>query len=311
MTVDTTGARGGEVLLGVTDGRDGDDDCTYVVAQGFQACVEAFEMQRFQRLAAALRVRLVVVETPGMGFARSRLLPAERRALLRGDYTPLARRMLRAAEAVTHEGRSALSASANGPGPGTASPVTVGVLGYSMGASIATAMAAVADGGAGHRVDTAVLVEPVAVRRWRPAPLIAAVHRENRRVQSCLDETAAVAGAVQPLDRRGDPGPLTFRRRDLLVLANGLRAAGLPHDLATAGRLSRPLRRIVVVRATDSLLCLSGFVDDVVSVAEQVGAEVHTLTVPGSHNFWHSLPAVDAASARLLDVLGQLPCGKR
>ncbi|CAM5562521.1 hypothetical protein [Streptomyces avidinii] len=291
---------GGEILLGVVDGRQRADDPTFVVAQGFLAFVEPFEMQRFQVIAPALRARLVVVETPGAGFAASRLLPAERRALLRGDFTVLARRMLRAATEYT-----ASLDTADPPGP-------LGVLGYSLGASLATAMAVVSAGTTAHPpVESVVLVEPVALRRWSAAGLIAAVRHENRLVQPYLDRTATVPGAVRPLHARPEESPTTRRRADLLLLGNALRAARLTDDLKTAAHrwerepTPRP-HRLIVVRGDGSTLSPRQQNHDLVAAAERHGITARLVGVPGPHAFWQSLPAV-AAAATQLDPLCRAP----
>lgn len=295
LRVDTTGGPGGEILLGVVDGRRDGGDPTFVVAQGFLAFVEPFEMQRFQLIASVLRARLVVVETPGAGFAASRLLPEERRALLRGDFTVPARRMLRAATEVIGAGDCNGSARRAGP---------TGVLGYSLGSSFAAAMAAVsAAAGTGPPVESVVLVEPVAVRRWSAAALVSAVHRENRLVRPYLDETATVAGAFPPLEARPGERLNTRRRGDLLILANALRAARLTDDLlAAARRPGRGPRRLVVVRGEQSLLSPRQAVHALVATAERHGIAASLLRVPGPHAFWHSLPAVGSVAASLRDT---------
>jgi len=292
--VDTTSRPGGEILLGVVDGRHDSDDPTFVVAQGFLAFVEPFEMQRFQVIAAVLRARLVVVETPGAGFASSRLLPEERRALLRGDFGAPARRMLRAATEVI---------GSDGPAGAT------GVLGYSLGASFAAAMAAVSGtSGTGPPLETVVLVEPVAVQRWSAAALVSAVRRENRLVGTYLAETATVAGAIPPLEARPDESPSTRRRADLLLLANALRAGRLSTDLGTAARRPvRGTRRLIVVRGEQSALSPRQAVRDLVTAAEGQGIGARLLSVPGPHAFWHSLPAVGSAATDLAHTLGTFP----
>ncbi|MER6562755.1 hypothetical protein ABT300_34500 [Streptomyces sp. NPDC001027] len=296
VRVDTTGRPGGEILLGVVDGRRDGDDPTFVVAQGFLAFVEPFEMQRFRLMAAVLRARLVVVETPGAGFAASRLLPEERRALLRGDFRAAARRMLRAATEITGSD----GGTRGGPG----------VLGYSLGASFAAAMAAVSGTPeTGPPVETVVLVEPVAVQRWSAAALVAAVRRENRLIGPCLAETATVAGSVPPLEARTDAAPRTLRRTDLLLLANALRAGRLSDDLGAAVRRPvRGTRRLVVVRGEQSDLSPRRAVHNLVTAAaEGPGIEARLLTVPGPHAFWHSLSAVGSATTNLAHELRTPP----
>jgi pimeloyl-ACP methyl ester carboxylesterase len=304
VRVPTAAGPGGELLLGVVDGRQHGDDPTFVVAQGFLAFVEPYEMQRFQVIASVLRARLVVVETPGAGFAASRLLPAERRALLRGDFTVPARRMLRAA--------TEFLTARDGDGvAGTGGPFHV--LGYSLGASFAAAMAAVSATTRTYPpVESVVLVEPVALRRWSAAGLLTAVRHENRLVQAYVDHTATVPGAVRPLDARPGAAPPTRRRCDLLLLANALRAARLTDDLVTAarrqdGRPERRPRRLIVVRGDESALSPRQETQDLLAAAERHGITARLLRVPGPHAFWHSLPAVTAAATELNRTLEGLP----
>lgn len=293
-SLDTTGRRGGEIRLGVVDGRPSRGGPTYVIVPGFLAFVEAFEMQRFQLIAAILRARLIVVEPPGAGMADSRLLPDERRALLRGDFTVLARRMLRAASTVLDEGA--------GAGP-------VGLMGYSMGASFAAAAAVIADEPEfGLAIGTVVLVEPVAVQKWNPIALYAAMRRENLHVQPYLDETSTVAGTVPPLDRRPDESLRTLRRTDLLLLANALRAARLSGDLTAAaeGHGCGP-QALVVVRGEGSVLAPEEGVRRLVATAEKHLPTVRFLEVAGPHAFWLSMPRVNAITTVLRRTLEALP----
>lgn len=148
-------------------------------------------------------------------------------------------------------GLLALSCVTSPPWPCAGSSGATGVLGYSLGASFAAAMAAVSGTAeTGPPMETVVLVEPVAVQRWSAAVLLSAVRRENRLVGAHLEETATVAGAVPPLEARPDAAPNTRRRVDLLLLANALRAGCLSDDLRAATRRPAPrASRLVVVRA--------------------------------------------------------------
>jgi pimeloyl-ACP methyl ester carboxylesterase len=203
---------GGEILVADLDARSAEDDPCLIVALGFQACVDPFELQRFRLIAERLHARLVVVETPGFGSARSRLLPGERAALRRGDFVPMARRMLKAVLTVTDTPN--------------------GLIGYSLGTSTVAAMAAVANAfQPGPRLGMLVLVEPVAVCPWRLSGLISAVRWEDRWVPQHVAENQCVEGSVPP----AAGFPQTRRRRDLAVTAS----PHLDHVIVVRGDRSR------------------------------------------------------------------------
>lgn len=273
---------GSRVLVAVTDGREGADDRTFLVVQGFQSWVEAFEMQRFQLLAGVLHARLIVVEVPGFGVAGSQLLPRERRVLRAGDFGPLAERMLDAGQAVLG---------------GAESGGEMSLLGYSMGASVATAMAkAVAD--RDLTVDQLVLVEPVALHRWKIWELLARTRREDRWIADYVATNVAVDGAVAPWDQRPGVRPPTRRYADLLTLGAALRHGGLGRDLNDG---VRP-RGVIVVRGDRSALSEAAY-QPTLEALRRRGITATELVVPGHHAFWHSLVAVDAMAHRLRSVL--------
>ncbi|MBW8481405.1 alpha/beta fold hydrolase [Actinomadura parmotrematis] len=252
------------------DGRNSDDGKVFVVAQGFHACADAFEMQRFALMARRLEARLVVVDTPGFGCAPTRLGRAERRALLRGDFRPLAARMLAAARTVAGE--------------------ESGIIGYSMGTSVGTAMAAVAQ----NPLEALVLFEPVALRPWTMPGLYAATRFEDRHMPGYLAETRAVEGAVE---RPGDPA--NRRVDDLALLANALRKQRLvPDALDAAARL----RRVVIVQGDDSYLSKRKDLPKLTRALETARVPAHVVRTPGHHSFWQSLPRM----ARIIDQVAGL-----
>lgn len=77
---ETDGDLGSRITVAVTDRRTHPGDPTFVVAQGFKAWIEPFELQRFRLLARTLRARVIIAETPGFGAAGSRLLPGASKA---------------------------------------------------------------------------------------------------------------------------------------------------------------------------------------------------------------------------------------
>lgn len=255
---------------------------TFVVAMGYAARLDDFELQRFRLLAQELRARLVVVQTPGHGAPASRLTPRERWALLaRSDFGPVARRMLQAAA--------------------TADPsiltTRTGVLGYSLGASLGTAIAAELRERTGRPVPRLVLVEPVAGRPWRPLDLAGATRAEDGLVDEALAQNEDVARAVGPSDRQPEVSTPRLDRIDLLLLANALRAGRLGAQVVASGAT-----HVVVVRGRDSRLSLPGAVTDVVNAARTAGRHVDELTMHGTHALWHSLPSVRRLGRFVADV---------
>lgn len=284
-THERMGRPASRILVAVTDGRTAPAGPTFIVAQGFQSWIETFEMQRFQLIARELGARLVVVEAPGFGVAGSRLAWAEQRALVAGDFRPLAARMLEAAHAAVPDIRVGDALS---------------FLGYSMGASLATAMAKVAVAH-GWLPDDLVLVEPVAVRRWRWWDLLLATYREDRWISTYVGENISVAGAAVPWDQRPGVRPPTWRRLDLLLLGAALRHGGLAADLSTPPAVAR---RVIVVRGDKS-----AFSQDICSPIlvqlRRLGVQASELTVPDHHAFWHSFATVSEMAGQLKALLGQ------
>lgn len=275
------GDPGSRVLVAVIDARALTGGETFIAVQGFQSWIEDFELQRFQLLARTLRARLIVVEVPGFGVAGSRLLSVERRALLRGDFGPLADRMFAAAAAVL-DGES---------------DRTVSFLGYSMGASVATTMAKGA-AAQGWSISDLVLVEPVALDRWKIRRLVAATYREDLRIADYIATNDALNGAVAPWEQRPGVRPPTRRHLDLLLLGAALRRGALGDDLRT----EVTPRHVVIVRGDRSVLSAADCAA-VLSAMRERGVATAELSVPGHHAFWHSLPAVEDMALRLKDVL--------
>lgn len=264
---------------------------TVVAAMGFAASIELFELQRYRLLAQTLRTRVVVVETPGCGVPNSALTGAERWALLRrSDYEPAAARMLSAAAQVDTEVRRGLDAG-NGE---------LRFVGYSLGCSLATAMAHLTRTRTGKGVASLVLVEPVAGRPWSPRALWAATRAEDALVGAALADNVPVRGAVEPWDRRSDGARAPHvNRLDMLLLANALRSGRLPDEVAALGA-----KQVVVVHGTDSRYGLAEAARAIGRSARTAGSRVTELEVPGSHGLWHSLPTVEQLGRRIHDTLG-------
>lgn len=239
----------------------------WFVALGFAAWLDETELRRFHRLAAIWRRRLVVVETPGTG-GPTRLTLTESRALLRGDFGPLADRLLAAAS------------QASGPISLT------GALGYSMGASVAASVgvrAAAAD----RPLESMVLVEPIAVRRWHAWDLVQA-----NRAQERLNRDAGTPTAGTP--------PPWVRRFDQYVLVNALRHGRISADLEAA-----PPMRLVIARGAASPMCDRAGVDRVARLARAEGHRADVVEIPGSHTIWHQPDAVDTIAREVTHALAR------
>lgn len=146
-------------------------------------------------------------------------------------------------------------------------------------------------------VDRMVLVEPVALQRWKARHLLAATRQEDRWNEEYLATNAGFPGAVASWDRRPGARPPTRRHLDLLTLGLALRHGQLRTDL-----LATSARRVVLVRGDRSALSNAAgrpAVDDL----RRHGVPVTEFTVPGQHALWHSLPAVDAMTRELRKVL--------
>lgn len=273
------GDSGSNLHVAVADGRERKDDRTFCVVQGFQSWIEQFEMQRFHLLARVLDARLIVVEVPGFGVAGSRLSLGERRALLNGDFGPLATRMFEAACSVLDKDEVGQSLS---------------FLGYSMGASVAAAMMNTA-ATQGWKIDELVLVEPVALHRWKLRELVTSTAREDRWIGDYIATNDAVEGLAAPWKQRPGVRPATNRRIDLLILGSALRHGGLAKELHDA---NPGPKRVVVVRGDRSVLSGAAY-SPILTTLRQRAIATAEITVPGHHAFWHSLPAVEEMAQHL------------
>lgn len=266
-----------------------DPERAFVVAMGYGACLDPFELQRFGVLAGVLQARLLVVGTPGYGYAPSALRGGERRALLRADFGPVAARMLTAALEADHTNRRVRP---------------LGVLGYSLGTSVAAAMARVAQEQFADRVqvDSIVLVEPVANRSWSARQLIGAMQAEDKLIDGYLKTNEAVAGAVMPTDRIPDAPAPRQRRLDLLLLSNALRAGRIVADLRVAAA-GRDQVKVVVAHGVSSHLSQLDACEQMVRECRAAGIDTQDVAVAGTHGLWQSLPAVNDLAHHLNSAL--------
>jgi len=261
----------------------------FLVAMGYAASLDPFEIQRFGLIAHRLRARLLIPETPGCSYhARTRLTMHERLSIFRSDFHPTAERMLRAAlslDSARNDSRS------------------YGVLGYSMGASIASAMA---DSIHNDRTDqmslsSVILVEPVANQRWGALNILRSIRAEDRLIDHYLKHNDAIEGAVNPSDRIDGAPQARERQLDMLLLANALRAGRLINDLHSAAQQSYTL---VVAHGRDSTMSRMDAAARLLQECRDFGITAIDLEVDGRHGLWQSLPAVDDLTVRIADAIG-------
>lgn len=257
---------------------------------GYGGWLDPFELQRFSAISAITGRRLVVVETPGIGLTGTRLSWLERRQLVRGRFRALGSRLLAVADDV---------AARVAPIDGWAPSSVTGLLGYSLGCSIVSGMAAAAQA-QGRSLAEIVLVEPVGAQRRSLRRLIARVRQEDDVVDEYLDETVGVRGMVPPSDRL-TPAVLPWRHRG----DQGLLGAAL-----AGGRLGSELpvleaTRLVLVRGSTSFLVGPEAVQRL--VAQVRVRDVTEIVLPGGHGLWHSVPRVRSLAHELVQVLGPRP----
>lgn len=181
--------------------------------QGFRACIEAFEMQRFTGPAERLNSPLTVVEAPGFGIEPTGLTVGQSVGLVAGR-----------AERLASVVASHVESSSRGPAP-------YALLGYSLGASIAAAVAgqiAQRDGAA--QPEAIVLIDPPGVTRWNLRAFVRANQEDASYVDAVIVANAKHSNSVLPLDRRHER-QATTRRFDLAALVWWLSRGTLPTDL--------------------------------------------------------------------------------
>jgi pimeloyl-ACP methyl ester carboxylesterase len=232
---------------------------------GMGACVEPFELQRLTVLAALWRAHVTTVDTPGCGYGNTRLSPRERKALIAGDFTAVAGRMVTAAQTRN---------------PLLRRPITI--VGYSLGASIAAAAASVPGL---LRVQQFIAVEPAAMRPRNPVSLLRAAQAEETALDSYLKKNC---GAIAPAARRGESIPQS--RIDLALLGYALSRGRLARDLRQATNIqSFPVQ---IVHGTHSRLAPANDVRKVITACRLAGIDARDVPVAGGHAMWHSLPDV-------------------
>lgn len=246
---------------------------------GYGGWTSRFELQRFALLAERWRTRIVVPEVPGCSARPTRVSARQAVALARGDFRRLAGDMIR------------------GAAPALSRPGPTLLVGYSMGASLASAALAVAS--RAELVAThIVLVEPVAIQRWSPTALIRATEAEDALAGQYVTETMAWEGAVLPPEDDAQAQPHHRDRLSMTLLGNALRHERLRVDLR-AGLAERPEASVAIVRGEQSLLCPPKAALQLAHVIRQQGTAVTDIALAGSHPLWHSLDQVSTLATRV------------
>ncbi len=250
------------------------DPAPLVVTLGILARLDDVEVQRFALLADLLGRPVVALDTPGWLVGRGGMPAAVRHDLRRRDFAPLAALM---ADAL-HAARPDLVTA------------TLSVLGYSLGASTGSALAAelVRRGATLRAID---LIEPVAVRPQTMAELTWRHVAEARhggtsdRHTDALDWTATRVGRP-PLISPLDVGLLAWA-----ISRGGIRASLEPLPLDVP---------VTIVSGELSSLSPTRAVHRLARHLAADGRPVSVHVVPGAHHaLWNSLTHV-ADIARLL-----------
>lgn len=242
--------------LGVRVASVGDPDATREVLlfMGMLAQIDAVEMRRCMLLAQHWRARITLADFPGCRSGSSGLSREERMDLRRGDFSSVARRMVRSAMGVNPRLQR----------------TRVTLVGYSLGASLAAAAAA--DAGL-LRVDQLTLVEPVAARRRNPIQLLRAVRAEDRAAESNPAQ-------VLPTIRN------QAARTDLALVGYSLSRGRLVEDVVRASHYQD--FSVQLVHGQDSQLCPTSDAQRVLRILRNKGIDAIDLSQPGRHGFWHN-----------------------
>lgn len=231
----------------VSDGRP-----TLVATLGAFA-VAADEQDRYHRLAAGQRRTVLLVETPGWHPDHAPLTVPARRGLLAGDFSGVAAQQWAAVSQLELDG-------------------PVSLIGYSLGASTATALAGLLTH-RGRPPTHLSLVEPVAIEAIAPLTLL----RRNRWEARHSDSSRS-----QPT--KGWPTPLGTHQLDMALLAWGLTRGGLRRGLPALTAAGVPL---TLLRGAGSRLCPPAAFADLVTGAATTGGRLRSKVYAGhNHSLW-------------------------
>lgn len=251
------------------------DPSPLIVTLGIMAHLNLAEEQRFWLLADRLRRPVVAIDTPGWTVRGGALPPAVRTRLRHGGFDWLARVL------------SDVVVEAN-PGILDSSP---SVLGYSLGASTGSALAAdLAQRGA--RLRGLTLVEPVAIRRQSLVELGWRNLRDARHSHQYAVENNDVAWAATRTHRIPLP-----RAVELSLLVWAISRGGIPQTVR-----SLPIDvPIMIISGGSSTLSPMPAMHRLAFQLRGQGRSVDQHVVAGAHHaLWNSLPQVDQVVARIL-----------
>lgn len=251
------------------------DQSPLVVTLGIMARLDTFEEQRFRLLADRLNRPVIAIDTPGWTMGGGNLPSAVRARLRSGGFDWLARLL---GDVVRH---TEPQIAALGPS----------VLGYSLGASTGSALAAeLVSTGAQLRGIT--LVEPVAMRRQTMPELTVRNLLDARHVHRYAVANNQLSWAVAS----DGPGPLP-RAVDLLRLARAISRGQILETLRSV-----PVEvRIAVLSGELSILAPPPAVDRLVATLRHRGHQVDQHLIPQAHHaLWNSLSVVDRIADTIL-----------
>lgn len=236
---------------------------------GFDAPLTAFEQARARLIASAREAVVVTVQVPGgPGPSPAPLGAAQRRALARGDFRPLAAEMLSAMCAYLRPGGA------------------VELWGYSMGASIAAA-GALLMARAGTPPCRVTLVEPVGAAGWGALGLLEAERREASSTLDHLASTATLGWFPPPEDADGRAQRRGVRRIDLAAQGWAISRARIVSDLLAGAGAAGPFP-VDIVSGGRSVLAPARTMAAARRVLDQAGCEGSWTEVPGAtHALWH------------------------
>lgn len=222
--------------------------------------VGADELDRYRGIAASQRRTVLLVETPGWHPDHAPLTARARRDLAGGKFAGVAAQQWRAVEALLAEG-------------------PVSLIGYSLGASTATAIATLLTE-LGRPPSHLSLIEPVAIEVIDPLTLL----RRNR-----WEARHTTSAGSQP--RKGWPTPLGRHQLDMALLVWGLTRAGLRRELPALAAAGVP---ITLLRGAGSRLCPSGPFADLVTGAVATTGSLRSRVYAGrNHSLWQGGDALD------------------
>ncbi|MFX4271444.1 hypothetical protein ACQBAR_12630 [Propionibacteriaceae bacterium Y1685] len=246
-----------------------------IMTLGILARLDPFEVQRFRLLADLLQRQIIALETPGWMRPGQRLPASARQALTHGDFTEMAELMVAALDEAV---------------PGLTDQ-TVSLLGYSLGASTGSAIAATL-AARGTTLERITLVEPVATGRQSLVGLGLRNTADGVRNRRYLKESKQVEWAARST-------PVRMVRRgwvDLGLFTWALSRGGIQKSLNSIDTSVG----VKIITGERSRMAGGRATEELVEQLRSTGRSVEWDTIADSHHgLWLSLPRV-AEVARLL-----------